>query len=214
MALRYPLEYDLTPTHVEPGMRWLKLRLRNVGDRDLTSLDVRLNSLDTYSIAVQGMGLFVTALRPQEEHVRAFQVSADMTGRVYVSVDGWQEGEQFHWESPGILVTVGEEVAELVSLYALTEPYPRPGEAIVCEGRVRGVSDSEDLMLEFWARKPDGEFEELTIETLGALAQGDEETYQVEITPEEEGSYTVHAYLYDGARRIGHAVDHVYVGNV
>lgn len=213
MAVRYPLEYELEPRQIEPGTRWLTLTLKNVGDRDLTSLDVRLNSLDDYSISVLKRGLFISALQPGEEKTRAFQVTADLTGRLYATVDGYKGGTlEFHWESPGILVTVGQEVAELVSLFALTEPYPASGSKIRCQTRVRSLRESEGLTLEFWVQTPQAKFEELAIRTTEHLDEGEEGTYSVEITPDEEGTYIVHAYLYDErARRIGHEMDRVYV---
>ena len=211
MPIRYPIEYELTPREIKPGMHWLTLKVKNIGDEPLTALDVRLNSFDTYSIRVTEPSTYVAKLRPGEEEVRAFQVTADMTGRVYASIDAHQEGEAFHWETPGILVTVGEEVAELVNVFAVTAPYPPPGEKIRCESIVRGLDESEGLMLEFWVQPPEGEFEQLTALKTNELQPGEEEIYPVEFSPEMEGSYTVHAYLYDGVRRIGHEMDYVYV---
>lgn len=146
-----------------------------------------------------------------EERELPFQVQANATTSVYASLDGWKDGEDFHWESPAVLVTVGEDVAELVSLFAMTEPYPVVGKRLRCEATIRGLAQSEGLTLEFWADTPSGDFEELaTLETT-RLPVGEEAPYVTEITPEEEGSYAMHVYLYDDARGIGHAMDHVYV---
>ena len=214
MRTKFPFEYELTPKDVDRGMHWLTLRLRNVDTKVLTALDVKLNSLDDYNISIVGTGAYISALELQEEAERSFQISSDLTSRVYASVDGRQGDERFHWETPGILITVGEEVTELVSVFAMTEPYPSPGEVIRCEANLRGLTDGEgDLLLEFWAEMPSGEFEELVALETDALAAEEEATYAVELEPEEEGSYRVHAYLYDGPRRIGHQVDHVYVIN-
>ena len=46
------------------------------------------------------------------------------------------------------------------------------------------------------------------------LEAAKEVRYGVEITPQEEGMYTLYAYLYDGARRIGHELEHVRVRQV
>jgi hypothetical protein len=139
-------------------------------------------------------------------------VSADLTGRVYAAVEGWRGEERFEWESPAVTVRVGEAPAELVSVFALTEPYPSPGKALRCEAMVRGLEPAGDLRLEFWAQQPVGEFKELgTLENL-QVSSGEENSYATEIAPEREGEYVVHAYLYDGERRIGHATDKVYVG--
>lgn len=211
MAIKYPIEYELAPMNIYPGMHWLTLTLKNIGAQDLTSLDLRLNSLDAYSISVSGTGLYIVALRPNEQTRRAFQVRANLTGRLYASLDGWQNGESFHWESPAILVTVGREEAKLVSLFAMTKPYPPLGEKIRCEAAIQGLAKSEGLNLEFWAVTPGGEFEELAIVEIKELSTGEEARYAAEVTPEEEGLYTIHAYLYDGIRRIGHQVEKIFV---
>ncbi len=210
MSYKRPMEYELRPKNVDAGMRWLTLDVENKGDEALTSVDVKLNSLDTYSIDVHGVGQYIVKLAPHQQVSRHFQITANLTSRLYVSLDGWKGGEHFHWETPGILITVGEEVAELMSVFALTAPYPPPGQEIVCEAKVRGLADSQDLTLEFWSQAPSGTFAFDTVE-IGALEAEEETTKRFAMEPEEEGSYTIHAYLYDGGRRIGHEVDHVYV---
>jgi hypothetical protein len=211
MAVKYPVEYELTPRNVGAGMRWLTLRLKNVGDQNLIGLDVKLNSLDAYDVYVYGTGSYLRVLRPNEEEIVAFQTLATATGRIYASLDGWQGAALFHWESPRITVNVGDDVAKLMSLFALTQPYPRRGEQIRFEAILRGSSQSERLRLEFWAETPSGEFIELGKVETQALSTDEETRYSTEITPDEEGMYTIYAYLYDGARRIGHELEQVYV---
>jgi len=212
MATRYPIEYGISPDQVDRGLHWLTLSLKNVGDQPLAGLGVQLYSMDDYSIAVAGEGNYVESLAPGEEKEIPYRVSADLTGRVYAAVEGWSDDERFEWESPGVLIKVGEPPAELESIFALTAPYPSPGETLRCEAIVRGMEPAGDLRLEFWAQQPQGAFDELaTLENLQVSAR-DENTYATEITPEQEGEYVVHAYLYDGEQRIGHATDKVYVG--
>ncbi|MFO7742075.1 MAG: hypothetical protein R6X31_07160 [Anaerolineae bacterium] len=212
MATRRPIQYEVSPRELDRGLHWLALRLRNVGDQPLTGLSVRLHSMDDYSIAVAGEGDYVQSLVPGEEEEVPYRVSADLTGRVYASAEGWRGEERFQWESPGILIKVGEAPAELMSVFALTEPYPSPGEELRCEAIVRGLEPTGDLRLEFWAQEPQGAFEELAALENLQLSPGEQTTYATAITPEREGEYVVHAYLYDGERRIGHATDTVYVG--
>jgi hypothetical protein len=211
MAVKYPVEYELTPGNVSAGMRWLTLRLKNVGEKNLIGLDVKLNSLDAYDIYVYGTGNYVAVLKPGEEEIVPFQTLVTATGRVYASLDGWQGAALFHWESPRITVDVGEDVARLVSLFALTQPYPHRGERIQFEAVLRGSSQSEQLRLEFWAETPGGEFIELGKVETQTLSTNEQARYSAEITPEEEGMYTLYAYLYDGAKRIGHELEQVYV---
>jgi len=92
----------------------------------------------------------------------------------------------------------------------MTEPYPNVRETVRCEATVRGLAQSAGLTLEFWVEEPDGTFEEMgTVETR-ALGAGDTATYTAEMTVDEEGVYTVYAYLYDGVKRIGREIEHVF----
>jgi len=211
VAIKYPLEYELTPTNIDTGRHWITLRLQNIGTQDLTDLDINVNSLDAYSISVLGTGSYVSILKPDETRDLPFQVSANRTGSLYLALDGRKDGERFHWESPGIPITVGAEVAELVSLFTMTEPYSMVGERVRCEATVRGLAQSEGLKLEFWADTPGGHLEELAIVETKALSPGEEATYSAEVTPNHDGLYTIYAYLYDGVRRIGREVEYVYV---
>jgi hypothetical protein len=192
-------------------MRWVTLRLKNVGEQNLIGLDVKLNSLDAYDIYVYGTGSYVAVIKPGEEEVVPFQTLATATGQVYASLDGWRGAGLFHWESPRITVNVGEDVAKLMSLFAMTEPYPRLGERIQFEAVLRGTSHSERLRLEFWAETPSGAFIELGKVETQALSANEQARYSAEVTPEEGGIYTIYAYLYDGAKRIGHELERVHV---
>jgi hypothetical protein len=211
MNFKHPIEYELAPKNVSAGMRWLTLRLKNVGEENLIGLDVKLNSLDAYDIYVYGTGSYVAVLKPGEQEVVPFQTLANATGRVYATLDGWQGAALFHWESPRITVNVGDDVAEVMSLFALTQPYPHKGDRIRFEAVVRGSSQSERLRLEFWAETPGGEFIELGKLEIQTLSKDEQARYSAELTPEEEGMYTLYAYLYDDARRIGYELEQVYV---
>ena len=177
----------------------------------MIGLDVELNSLDAYSIQVQGTGSSISVLKPDEEEIIPFRVLVNASDWVYVSLNGWKGAEIFHWESPRIRVAVGEGVATLVSLFALAHPYPPLGERIRVEATLQGATESEDLRLEFWAETPGEEFVQLgTIEPKD-LSADEEARYSVEITPQEEGMYTIYAYLYDGFKRIGHELERIRV---
>ncbi|MGC9357562.1 MAG: hypothetical protein ACP5GX_06845 [Anaerolineae bacterium] len=211
MITKYPIEYELSPTTLEPGRRWLTVRLRNVGETELVSLDVQLNSLDAYALSVYGTGSYVPVLGPGEEQILPFQVSANASGSVYLSLDGWENDRPFHWESPGISVTVGEEVAELVTLFALTEPYPALGEQIRCEAAIQSLKASDDLVLEFWVETPSAEFQGVKTLEIPSLAAGEQARFSTKIMPKEPGLHVVHVYLYEGVKRLGHKTDRVYV---
>ncbi|MGC9349910.1 MAG: hypothetical protein ACP5JG_17355 [Anaerolineae bacterium] len=209
MPKKMPLDYELTPQETDAGRRWLTLSLMNISDAELRELSVTLNSTDTYQIDVHGTGSFVPRLRPNESERLPFQVTANGSARVYAAVDGWRRDEEFHWESPGIPVVVGLDVARLVSLFALTEPYPILGTPITLEATIEGLAFNEGLGLEFWAETPRGEFKSLAKMPTDPIEEGEVVTYTTQFEPEEEGVYTLHAYLFAGTRRIGHAIEYV-----
>jgi len=210
MGIRYPLEYEIEPDSMLTGTRWVTVNLKNIGTEDLTGLDVNLNSFDTYSISVFGTGRYIAFLGEGDERLLTFQVSANYSTSLYISIDGWKEGKSFHWESPYIPVTVGKEPAELASLFAMTEPYPGLKERVSVEATVRGLAQTEGLNLEFWATTPSGKFEELASVETKSLSPDEEVTYSAEITPEEKGMHTIYAYLYDDGRRIARETEYVY----
>lgn len=182
----------------------MTLELKNVGEEKLVNLDVRLNSLDAYNIEVQGNGLHIEALQPDEEETWPVQVWIEGSGSVYATIDGRRAEEPFHWESPPMRLSATGERAEIMSLFALSRPHARLGEPIACEATVRGIEFSQGLILEFWVETPRGEFKSLAKEGLDALGPGEVVRHTFEVTPKEEGIYALHAYLYDGPHRIGH----------
>jgi hypothetical protein len=93
----------------------------------------------------------------------------------------------------------------------MTPPYPPLEETLRIEATLVGLEKSEGLDLEFWADTPSGEFLDLAKIETKALAANEEATYTAAITPKEEGCYTIHAYLYDDLKRIGHEKDNVWV---
>ncbi len=211
MTVRNPIQYIVEPRTISAGMSWLTLTLTNVGDESLGDLDVRLNSLDTWSIQVYGVGEHLLLLEPGAREQIHFRVSSTASGRVYVSLDGWRGEEPFHWESPGVLVRVSEEPAELVSLLAMTEPYLIAGRRVRCEATVRGLAEGRDLRLEFWVEKPGGAFDPFATVRIEEIAAGEEARYSAEVAADEEGPYTLYAYLYDGHKRVGRQKEYIYV---
>lgn len=211
MAIRYPIEYDLSPRKVEAGRRWLTLNLKNIGTKDLTLLDVRLNSLDVYALNVLDTGKYIPSLVPNEEKKIPFQVSADISSQVYVTINGLENSSPFYWESPAMILAVGQEVAELTSVFAMTAPYSLIGKTIHCEATVRSLTHNRGLNLQIWASTPSEEFIELLDVETDELPAGEVERYTTEFTPEERGMYTIYAYLYNNGNRIGRRLDEVYV---
>ncbi len=211
MPKRDFIQYDLIPQTLRPGTRWLLLHLENVGEADLTNMQVQLNSLDTYAVDVHGTGSYLEALRVGEEQAIPFQVTLQGRGNVYASVDGWKDDERFHWESLSLLLLTDAELAEIASFTPLTDPYPTLGTEVTVEAVVRALAPTHNLVLEFWVDTPSQTQLSLAKEGTGLLEVGEEERYRASWTPEEEGIYTLHAYLYDRTRRVDHSVAHLSV---
>lgn len=211
LVVKYPVEYKLEPENVDRGTHWVTLSLKNIGDRTLRNIDVKLHSLDSYAVDVYGTGQFLSNLKPREEEVIPYQVSARATTQLYASLEGREDGDYFYYESPEMTVKVGREAAELETLFALTHPYTSLGKTIEVEAKIKGLERSEGLRLELWAKTPGERYEELANIKTKELAAGEEARYSAEITPKETGMYTVNAYLYDGNRRIGRKTEYVWV---
>jgi hypothetical protein len=210
MAAKFPIEYAINPTSIRGGRTWLAVSVKNISEDPLTGLNVRLNSLDTYALEVPSDAEFIAALSPGEGEELHYQVEAQQSGGVYISVDGRWGGEPFHWESPSRRIVVGEEIAELVSTFALTEPHPRAGEPVTIEATLRGLIAGSGLILEFWVETPKGESISVDKTETDPLGPGEAATYKSDpFVPEEEGIYVIHTYLFDGTTRIGHATDYL-----
>jgi len=210
MAAKFPIEYEISPKSIRAGRSWLAVSIKNVSENALTGLNVRLNSLDTYAISVPEDAKYVAKLGPDEGEELHFQVDAQQAGPVYVSIDGRWAGEPYHWESPSRRLAVGDQVAELVSVFALSEPHPRAGEPVVIEATLRGLMLSSGLILEFWVETPSGESISVDKTATDTLNPWEAQTYKAdEFVPEEEGIYVIHAYLFEDTTRIGHGTDYL-----
>jgi hypothetical protein len=196
---------------MDNGIHWVTLRLKNVGSETLQGLDVKLHTLDSYSIRVLGTGEYFSSLAPEEQATGSFQVEATVTSEVYVSVSGSTSKGPFSMDSPWATIEVTGNAAELISIFAMTMPYTPIGKAVRVEARVKGLRYSENLDLEFWARKPSGDVVELARIDIQKLSGGEEQRYSAEITPKEEGFYIIHGYLYDNYKRVGLKTDTIWV---
>ena len=212
---KYPFEYELSPDPIEKGSRWLTLNLKNIGEKRLEQLDVRLHSADTSHISVSGAGEYIYSLNPNEERTLSFPVFAgtlfEGTTEVYANVMGRKDGDALYWESPWLSMKVAGEVAELESLFVLTHPYTEVGKTLDVEATIKGLKESDGLELEFWADTPSGKYEELGKIKTKKLSVGDRHTLSAKVTPKETGYYTVYASLYDGYRRIGRKTAMIWV---
>jgi hypothetical protein len=209
MRIKFPIQYELIPQIVEAGTSWVVLSLKNIGNEELSNLDVRLHSTDTYNLVVTSISRFVHKLIPSQEVKLDYQVSAYSSSLIYTTIDGLKNDERYHTESPLMRIRVLPEIAELVSVFAMAKPQIPAGERLRIEAMVHALTDCENLTLEFWADKPKGDFEELASIKIAEMKENDVGRYSAEITPSEEGMYKITTYLYDGIRRLDSGVDHV-----
>ena len=212
--IKYPIEYELSPTEIGKGKQWLTLKLKNTGKPTLERLDVELHSLDTFYlfplIFPFAFGEYIEELKPDEERKVVFQVNAYGSAEVYVSIKARENGDDFSWESGWTHISVTEEKAEIGRLVVLSNPYTKIGETISVEATIKGLQKSTGLKLEFWVETPAGKSEEQATMEIKDLPVGEEARYTAEFTPKETGRYTVYAYLYDGRKKIGHKADTIY----
>ena len=212
LKIRYPLGFEILPKEIDAGRTWLTVRIKNIGKSKLLNLDVQLNSLDSYYLKGIDGSEFVYELNPDEETKIPFKVQASATSSVYVSVESMTEkGEPLFVESPNVTIRIGSAPAEIQSMFVLTRPYPVPEETIKCESTIVGLKSTGELNLEFWADTPSEKFELLASMKTKQFDAGEIAKYSAEITPNDEGLYEIHAYLYDGNKRVDHKTDTIFV---
>ena len=132
-----------------------------------------------------------------------FRVTAYGSTYVYATIKARKDGDYFWWESGWANIYV-EDKAEIERLLVLSHPYTAIGKTLSAEATINGLSKSTGLKLEFWVETPSGKFEEQAKMDLKELSAGEEARYSAEFTPKETGDYTIHAYLFDGWKRIDH----------
>jgi hypothetical protein len=212
--IKFPIEYELSPTEIGKGKQWLTLKLKNIGRQTLKRLDVELHSLDTSYlfplIFPYAFGEYVGELKPNEEKEVQFQVNAYASAEVYATIKAYKEGDYFSWESGFTHISVTEEKAEIGRFMVLSHPYTTIGETISVEATIKGLQKSTGLKLEFWVETPSGKSEEQATIEIKDLPVGEEARYTAEFTPKETGYYRIYAYLMDGWRRIGHDTNGIY----
>jgi uncharacterized membrane protein len=210
IRFKYPIEYELSPETLEKGTQWLTLRLKNAGDDSLHNLDIKMHSTDSLQISLRSPSYYIYRLQPDEEKFLNFQVDALGTTALYISIRYFKEGGSFHWDSPWIRMQVIGDVAELEGIL-VSNSYGAIGKELEVEATIKGLGNSDGLNLQFWADTPSGKHEELAEIKTKKLSRGEEASYTAEVTPKEEGYYTIYASLYDNRRRIGRYSNTIWV---
>ena len=147
---KYPFEYELSPETLEPGTRWLTLRLNNIGNDIMHNMDINMHSTDSLQISLRKSSDHIFRLRPDEESLLSFQLDAHGTTALYFSIRYFKEGGSFHWDSPWIHEQVLGEVAELERIL-VSNSYGTTGRELEAEATIKGLDRSDGLDLQFWA---------------------------------------------------------------
>lgn len=213
MPGKYPFDYELTPQDVGKGTSTVEVEIENVGTDDVENLEIRLNSLDDYGIHIEESRKSVDELEQDASTTIPYELDVRRRGAVYISVDGWVDETLIHWESPDIQLTTGLEIAEISNFAAQTEGYPAMRKPITCEVTVESLKPSDNLVLEFWVKAPDGELMSIDKMGTGTMAAGEVKDFSAEFTPEQEGIYTFHTYLFEKTQRLDYAHDHLNVAS-
>ena len=213
--IKFPFEYEMSPTEIRTGTNWVALKLKNIGMSALNELDVQLHSMDTYNLTVYGTwwfgaGQHIEELGPNVEKKLVFRVNAIGSADIYASVVARKDGDYFWWESGMTSLTVADEKAEIERLLVLSNPYTTIGKTISAEAAIKGLRKGTGLKLEFWVETPTGKSDLQATIDIKELPVGEEAIYSAQFTPKETGVYTVYTYLYDGWKRIGRKTGFVY----
>ena len=169
-----------------------------------------MHSLDSFHISFRNPSDYIYLLIPNEEKYLNFQVDANITSHLYVSIHGRKNGDHFHWDSPLVREQVLGDPAENESIF-VSNPYGTIGRELDVEAVLIGLGESNGLGLSFWADTPSNAYEEIADMKTEKLSDGEEATYRAKIKPKEEGYYTVYVNLYDDYRLIDRDYDTIWV---
>lgn len=166
--------------------------------------------MNPFFLSILGSGTFVSKLNENETRTLPFQINAEATERIYVTVSGERNGVYLYWDSPPILISVGDEVPRLKRVFILTHPYIAKGTTIEAEAVIQAIRGGKELDLTFWLDSPSS-YEFIGETTTKKLEPSEEIRYSVEISPKEDGVHEVFVYLFDGTRLVGKDSDAIWV---
>jgi len=213
MAYNPPFEYSLAPETVEPGTHWISVHMKNTQKQPMMNMDVRLISNDTLRMRAVDRGGYINMLNPGEERVVPVQIEANQGAWVYLHVEYWLDDELFYWESPNVWINVRRDPARIMTLFSIKGPQMNLGEAVPVEATLVSNLDTEDLRLDFWVETAEGRFESFETVDIDPMDAGEIKTIETEFTPEEEGLYSIYAYLFEGNRRLDRMIEQLQVIN-
>ena len=211
MTYNPPFEYSLTPEIVEPGTKWISVHLKNMGREPMMNMDVRLIYNDPLRIRALDRGGYINMLNPGEERVVPVQIEANQGGWVYLHIEYWLDDELLYWESPNVWIKVSRDPARMMTLFSIKGPQVNIDTEVPVEATVVADLPSDSLRIDFWIETAEGRFESFHTLDIKPIDAGEIRTITTEFTPEEEGLYSIYAYLFNGNRRLDRVIEQLRV---
>jgi len=211
MPIKDNIRYEINPREIEEGRKWVTVTLENNFLDRIMAVSIELYSTDSMAINVIGSGEFVPLLEHNEETIIPFQLVASKTTELYITVEGTKDGTPFYWVSPFMTIQVGAPVAEIASLFVLTEPYPILTKELEAEATIIANTRVVDLRARFWVDTPRGEYLQVSEDRIFSMEKDEVETVSATYLTDEEGLHRFYVYLYDGTELLDKETDTVVV---
>jgi hypothetical protein len=151
LKVKYPIEYEISPTEIEKGTNWITLKLKNVGSETFVNIDLQLHSADTYNLQTYGTfyeagpAHYLKELKPDGEIELVFRINAVGSANAFATIRGLKDGKYFWWESSWTNLHVCDEKAKIERLLVLSNPYTPIGKTISAEATVKGLRKNEGM---------------------------------------------------------------------
>ena len=148
------LECSISPVKIERGTKWISVNLKNISDKPLDRLEVSLHAIEPYFLSVVRPDSYISKMEDGGIESIPFQIGARESGKVYLTVTGYQEGKEFYWDSAPVKIRVKEEIAEIKNVLVLSKPKVKKHKLIDAEATVRTYSPDHSYVLKFWLNSP------------------------------------------------------------
>ena len=148
-------------------------------------------------------------LNPGEEKVVPMQAEVNQGSWVYLHVEYWIDGELYYWESPNVWIAAERDPARIMTLFSMDGPQVIVGEDASVEATLVANLPTNPLRLDFWVETAGGKFEAFKSVDVAAMDNGEIRTITTQFQPDEEGLYSVYAYLFEGDRRLDRKIEQI-----
>ena len=205
------IEFEISPSRLEKGRNELTVRVKNKGLGELKNAVMKLVPLDLESVTVSEPEKKVGSFGNGKDAVLYYTADAAGSAGVYLSIDAEKDGEPIHVETP----VKGEDAegrpAVIEGIDAKTGVYEPPGNKFYFDIILRGLNDSQNLIITNQIELPDGDTEIMDDIPVGELKAEEEKIVTSFIVPEIKGPYTVYSYLYNGEKTIDRSVEKIFI---